>query len=51
MIYVPLAIYGYAAFLRSGEASPGTAVTAGILGGSYPFRSAIYHGVKLRAAK
>ena len=49
IIYVPLAIYGFCVFVRSGEASPGAALAAGIIGGSYPFWSARYHGVKPRA--
>jgi hypothetical protein len=42
-IYVPLAIYGYEVFLRTGEASMGTAFIAGVVGGSYHFWSAMYH--------
>ena len=35
LLYLPLAIYGYARFLRSGQASVPTAVVAALLGGSY----------------
>jgi Protein of unknown function with HXXEE motif len=33
--YVPLAVYGYAKFVRSGAAAIGIALVAGIIGGSY----------------
>lgn len=42
-IYVPLALYGYGHFLRSGAVSIGTALVAVIAGGSYHFWSALYH--------
>lgn len=42
-IYVPLAIYGYATFVRSGAASLRTAVLAAVLGSSYQIWSAAYH--------
>ncbi len=44
-IYVPLAVYGYSQFLRSGAVSIGTAALACVVGGSYPFWSAAYHGL------
>jgi hypothetical protein len=51
-IYVPLAVYGFNEFVGTGEASIGTAMVAGIVGGSYHFWSAAYHGVLgKRAAK
>jgi hypothetical protein len=42
-IYLPLAVYGYVEFLRSGAASIRTALTAGIIGSSYQIWSAAYH--------
>lgn len=44
-IYVPLAVFGYSHFVRSGAASIGTAALACAIGGSYPFWSAAYHGL------
>jgi Protein of unknown function with HXXEE motif len=43
LIYVPLALYGYVYFLRSGATSIGSALVAVIVGGSYQFWSALYH--------
>lgn len=43
LVFVPLAIYGYSLFVRSGAASTGTALVAAIVGGSYHFWSALYH--------
>jgi hypothetical protein len=45
-VYVPLAVFGYIHFLRSGAASPGVAAVACAIGGSYQFWSAAYHGVR-----
>jgi hypothetical protein len=45
-LYVPLALYGFAHFLRSGAASAGTAVFAALIGGSYHLWSARYHRAK-----
>jgi hypothetical protein len=42
-IYLPLAVYGYAHFLRSGAASIRTALIAATIGSSYPIWSAAYH--------
>jgi hypothetical protein len=42
-IYVPLGIYGYNHFLRSGMVSMTTALVAAIIGGSYHFWSALFH--------
>jgi Protein of unknown function with HXXEE motif len=42
-IYVPLGIYGYYHFLRSGAASMTTALIAAAVGCSYPFWSALFH--------
>ena len=43
MIYVPLTVYGYTEFLRSGVVPIYVALTAGIVGGSYQLWSALYH--------
>jgi hypothetical protein len=43
MIYVPLAVYGYSQFVRSGVASIGMALVAGAIGGSYHLWSALFH--------
>ena len=43
-VYVPLAIFGYIYFVRSGAISIGIAAVACAIGGSYPFWSAAYHG-------
>ena len=42
-IHVPLGVYGYSHFLRSGAASVTTALIAAVIGGSYPFWSALFH--------
>jgi hypothetical protein len=42
-IYVPLAVYGYNHYLRSGAASMTTALIAAAIGCSYPFWSALFH--------
>ena len=42
LIYVPLAIYGYIAFVRAGKASIRTAAIAAIIGGSYQLWSALF---------
>lgn len=49
VLYLPLAIIGYAMILRSHLASPGTAVVAVILGGSYQFISWGIHRRRARA--
>jgi hypothetical protein len=43
LLYVPLAIYGCTHFLRSGSVRIGSAVTAVLIGGSYPWWPAVYH--------
>jgi uncharacterized protein with HXXEE motif len=48
LLYLPLAIAGYPHFLRSAEASPGTALAALVLGGSYNFISAWRHRLRAR---
>lgn len=48
LLYVPLGIYGYAYFVRSGRASLGTALSAAVLGGSYNFISASIHRRRAR---
>jgi hypothetical protein len=42
-IYVPLGVYGYSHFLRSGAASVTTTLIAAAIGCSYPFWSALFH--------
>ncbi len=42
-VYLPMAIYGYTEFLRSGAASVGMAIASAAVGGSYHFWSAAYH--------
>ena len=49
LLYVPLAFYGYAWFLRSEEASVATAIIAFAVGGSYHLWSSAFH--RLRRAK
>jgi len=44
VLYIPLAIYGCTHFLRSGSIPVAGAVVALLIGGSYPFWSAILHG-------
>jgi hypothetical protein len=43
MIYVPMAVYGYAVFLKSGLVPIPLALIAGMVGGSYQLWSALYH--------
>ena len=51
-VYVPLAIFGYSQLVRSGAVSIGIAAVAWVVGGSYQFWSAAYHGLlKKKAAK
>jgi len=42
-VYVPLTIYGYIEFVRSGAVPGLTAVIAFFVGASYPLWSAVYH--------
>lgn len=49
VLYLPVAIYGYWYFLSSGLASPGTALVAALLGGSYHFISFANHRRRTRA--
>ena len=51
LLYVPLAVYGYWVFVRSGRASVGTAICAAVLGGSYNFVSAWMHHRRARRAR
>jgi hypothetical protein len=50
LFYLPLAIYGCVHFLSSSTVSPATAVAALLIGGSYPFWSAIFHASSKRTA-
>lgn len=49
VLYMPLAVYGYIHFLKSGQASFGTAGAALIIGGSYHFLSFANHRRRARA--
>ena len=51
ILYIPLAIYGFAHFLRSGQASMGTALLAFAIGGSYHFISFANHRRRAQAAR
>lgn len=50
LLYLPLAAIGYAHFVRSGLASPATAVMAALLGLSYGPLSAAIHRARSRRA-
>ena len=43
VLYLPLVIYGCVHFLKSGSVPIGSAIVALLIGGSYPFWSAIFH--------
>lgn len=47
-LYIPLAVYGYIHLVSTGKASIGTAISAAIIGGSYPFISAANHARRAR---
>lgn len=49
-VYVPLAVYGYVHFVRSGFVSVTAAVVALAIGGSYPFWDALYHAPRKEPA-
>jgi hypothetical protein len=51
VLYIPIAIYGFVLFLRSGQASPLTALAAAFIGGSYHFISFANHRRRTRAAR
>jgi hypothetical protein len=50
LVYVPLAVYGCSQFLLSGAISIWAAAIACIIGGSYHFWSAAYHGLLKKKA-
>jgi len=50
-LYVPLCVAGYYWFLHTGAASIGTVVAAFLLGGSYPFVSALLHRQRSERAR
>ena len=50
VLYIPLAIYGFAHFLRSGQASMRTALLAFAIGGSYHLVSFANHRRRAQAA-
>lgn len=45
-VYLPLAVFGFSYFVRSGAASIGVAALACAVGGSYQFWLAAYHGLR-----
>ena len=49
-LYIPIAIYGFVHFLRSGRASITTALVAALIGGSYHFIAFANHRRRGRAA-
>lgn len=51
VLYIPIAIYGFVHFLRSGRASISTALVAGLIGGSYHFISFANHRRRTRSAR
>jgi hypothetical protein len=50
LLYIPMTIYGYAYFLRSGVASPGTALLGFAIGSSYLLIGPLMHRTRTRAA-
>ena len=48
VLYLPLAVYGFAHFLRGGQASVGTALVALVIGGSYHSVSFAMHRQRAR---
>jgi len=50
LLYIPLGVYGYVYFVRSGRASLGTALSAAVLGGSYNLISVWIHRRRARRA-
>lgn len=51
LLYVPVTVYGYAHFLRNGQASLLTASVAAILGGSYHLWAGLLHKVRAGRAR
>jgi hypothetical protein len=49
LLYVPLAIYGFVYFLRTGQASLPTALAALAIGGSYHLWSSLAHAQRAKA--
>jgi hypothetical protein len=43
LLYVPMALYGYVDCIRRGAVTPGVAVVALVIGGSYQLWSSAYH--------
>jgi len=50
LLYLPLGVVGFIHFLRTGQASAGTAIVAALLGGAYNFYSAMNHRRRARRA-
>ncbi len=48
LLYIPMTIYGYTHFLRTRAASPGTALLAFVIGGSYIFIGPFMHRIRTR---
>ena len=51
LVYLPLAVYGYAFFLLSKQASIPTALIAFVIGASYQLWSNIFHRFRARATE
>ena len=51
LLYLPLAVLGYYFFIRAGLTSIETAIISFLLGGAYPFVSAVLHKQRSYAAK
>jgi hypothetical protein len=50
-LYIPLALYGYAYFLGTRQASARTAVAAAVIGGSYHAWAAVLHARRARGRR
>jgi hypothetical protein len=50
LLYIPMAVYGFAHFLSTHQASTATAVIAAAIGGSYHLWSAMAHARRAKAA-
>jgi 1,4-dihydroxy-2-naphthoate octaprenyltransferase len=51
ILYIPIAIYGFAYFLQTGRASIATALAAALIGGSYHFIAFANHRRRARIAR
>src|SRR5262245_43848342 len=50
LLYLPLAVYGFVYFLRTGQASLPTALAALLIGGSYHLWSSLAHAQRVKAS-